>query len=236
MTIAVDHLWFSYDKLPVLEDISLNVKKGEFIGIFGPNGGGKTTFLNLLIGRLKPDSGTLKLLGHSPEEVRDKIGYVPQVKRFDRKFPISVLDVVLQGALSKLSWLGYMPAKVRQHGRDVLQRVGLQHKEKDAFGTLSGGEMQRVLIARALVGDPEILLLDEATAHVDASAAEQIIKILLQLKGEITILMVTHDLQMMVNQAGRLICIQKTLTSYGRQEVCSHFSLGLYHPPKTTDV
>lgn len=235
MSISVKGLSFSYEKLAVLDGVDLEIAPGRFVGIFGPNGGGKTTFLNLLIGQLKPEKGSIILAGKSPKDAITQVGYVPQIRRFDRQFPISVLEVVLQGILSKLSWWGFFTKEQKDKARSALAQVDLLHKEKDSFGTLSGGEMQRALIARALVGEPKILLLDEATAHVDLSTQRQILELLIKLKGSMTILMVTHDLQMIVNEAETLVCINRKLNLYEREEVCRHFSIGLYHPPRKSD-
>lgn len=232
MSIDVHGLSFSYEKTPILENIDCSIPKGRFVGVFGPNGGGKTTFLNLLTGQLDPDAGSISLLGLTPKEARDKVGYVPQMRRFDKQFPITVLEVVLQGALQQLSWWGGFPSLVHQEALAALEKVNLLHKAKDAFGTLSGGEMQRALIARALLGKPEILLLDEATANIDIATQRNILALLASLKGQITILMVTHDLQTIVNETDLMICINRKLTYYQREEVCRHFSIGLYHPPR----
>lgn len=225
MSIAVDDLSFSYDgEHPVLENIQISISSGEFIGIFGPNGGGKTTFLKLLLGLLKPDRGSISI-------DRKHVGYVPQLARFDRQFPISVLEVVLMGCLAESEWWGGIPATSKKKSREAIARLGLEGKENKAFGTLSGGEAQRALIARAIVTDPQILLLDEPTASVDLAAEQEIYQILNALKGKMTILMVTHDLQAIVHKAGRLICIHRQATSFLPSEVCEHFALGLYHPP-----
>jgi zinc transport system ATP-binding protein len=229
LSIAVKNLSFTYEKSPVLEGLNLSVTPGRFVGIFGPNGGGKTTFLKLLIGLLPPRAGEISLLGLSPKEARDQIGYVPQIKRFDKQFPLSVVEVVLQGALAELTWWGSYPKSAYEEALSSLSKVGLLHKAKAAFGTLSGGEMQRVLILRALLGKPKILLLDEATAHIDGQSQEQILELLLELKETVTILMVTHDLQMMLSSAEELICINRSLTPYVKEEVCNHFAVGLYH-------
>ncbi|HSX04668.1 MAG TPA: ABC transporter ATP-binding protein [Rhabdochlamydiaceae bacterium] len=226
MTIEFKDVSFSRDKTVILQHINLLIKKGEFIGIFGPNGGGKTTFLKLLLGLLKPTHGSIKIFGESPESARSRMGYVPQAKLFDLQFPISVLEVVLMGLLSKKN-----DKKAKEKARSALARVNLLDKESKPFGTLSGGQAQRVLIARALVGDPEILLLDEATVSIDADAEKTIYELLTELKGKITILMVTHDLQPILEKAERLLCIQQTLSVYLPQDVCKHFALGLYHPP-----
>ena len=227
MTIEVKDLSFSRDKTNILEHINLTVEQGEFIGIFGPNGGGKTTFLKLLLGLLKPQRGSIKIFGEHPESVRSRMGYVPQAKLFDLQFPISVLEVVLMGLLSE----GPYTKISKEKARSALEKVKLSDKENRPFGTLSGGQAQRVLIARALVGEPEILLLDEPTVSIDAEAEKNIYELLEELKGNITILMVTHDLQPIIAKAERLLCIQKKLSIYLPKEVCEHFAMGLYHPP-----
>lgn len=225
-SIEIKNLSFQYEKDLILENLNLTIEPGEFIGIFGPNGGGKTTFLKLLMGFLNPSQGSIHLQ-------TDKIGYVPQVARFDKQFPISVLEIVLMGFLSKCTWWGAYPAHAKEKARQALQLVGLRDKEKQAFGTLSGGQAQRVLIARAIVGNPEILFLDEPTANIDIEAETIIYQLIEKLRGTMTILLVTHDLQGIINRADRLLCIHRNSTFYAPQEVCRHFSLGLYHMPKT---
>lgn len=229
--IEISNLSFAYEETPILENISVQIKAGEFVGIFGPNGGGKTTFLKLLMGFLKPNQGTLKVCGLPPVAARPHLGYVPQITSFDRQFPISVLEVVLMGCLSELSFFGIFSEKSKQKAKEALQRLGMLEKADQSFGTLSGGQAQRVLIARALVSNPDILLLDEPTASVDGEAEEAIYRLLNELKGKKTILMVTHDLQTITKRVGRLLCIQRGLTSFSPTELCEHFALGLYHPP-----
>jgi zinc transport system ATP-binding protein len=153
--------------------------------------------------------------------------------RFDRDFPITVLNVVMMGCSSKLNWIGQYPPEVREWAEEALERVGLSHKKYASFGTLSGGEAQRVLIARAIVNRPTLLLLDEPTANVDVQAEKQIYDLLLSLKPSMTILMVTHQLQTIVEKVERLICVQRRVTSLKAKEVCEHFALGLYHTPLT---
>lgn len=231
MTLSAQDLAFSYDKrYPVLEEISFTVNQGQFVGIFGPNGGGKTTLLMLLLGLLAPSRGDLKILGTTPEEASSKIGYVPQVRRFDRQFPISVLEVVLQGCLAKHRGFGNFSGEAKRQAIACLEKVGLADKARAPFGTLSGGQIQRTLIARALVSEPELLLLDEATVGVDPEALSEIFKFLIGLKGKITILMVTHDLQAIAKEMDQLFCINRQLTPYSPEQVCEHFALGLYHP------
>lgn len=229
--IKIDHLFFSYEDLPILEDVSIEITSGEFVGIFGPNGGGKTTLLKLIMGLLLPTQGTVELLENGSSLERKKIGYVPQIARFDRDFPISSLEVVMMGCLSRLNRWGWYPKDVREKSLAVLERLGLLHKASSSFGMLSGGEAQRVLIGRAIVGEPKLLLLDEPTASVDAKAEEEIYSLLKELNQTMTILMVSHDLQTVVDKVGRLLCVQRKVSSLHAKELCEHFALGLYHTP-----
>lgn len=232
--VELDHVGFSYQSTPVLSQVSFQIYPGEFVGMIGPNGGGKTTLLKLILGFLKPSQGTLRLFGkplsgqpHSPT----RIAYVPQSMRFDRDFPISVEEVVLSGILSHLHWYGRFSRADRHTARQALDNMGLAHLADAPFGTLSGGQAQRVLIARALVSQPQLLLLDEPTASVDSQAEADIYAILNQLKGKMTILMVTHDLRAAIDQVERVLCVQGSVISLKAEEVCKHFAFGLYHMP-----
>jgi zinc transport system ATP-binding protein len=237
-----DQVNFSYLGAPVLKNLSFQVFPGEFIGVIGPNGGGKTTLLKLILGFLKPNRGSVRFLQksegsiHSPNSPSHissspRLAYVPQSVRFDRDFPISVEEVVLSGLISHLPWYGSFRKKERVKAIEVLENMGLAHLSQSAFGTLSGGQAQRVLIARALVSNPEILLLDEPTASVDSQAEADIYALLNQLKGQMTILMVTHDLAAAIEQVERILCVQGGVISLKPEEVCKHFAFGLYHKP-----
>ncbi|HEX4840418.1 MAG TPA: metal ABC transporter ATP-binding protein [Rhabdochlamydiaceae bacterium] len=230
MAIKSNNLWFQYEDTPILENVSFVIAVGEFVGVFGPNGGGKTTLLKLLLGFLKPQKGSVEILGESPKAAREKMGYVPQISHLDRQFPITVLEVVMMGCLDRSPWHSYTK-DAKEKAREALKDVDMLDFQNDSFGTLSGGQAQRVLIARALVSKPSILLLDEPTASVDATAEESIYKLLHHLKGIMTIVMVTHDLQVMMQQVDRFICVHKEVTSYSQAQVCDHFAQGLYHPP-----
>lgn len=232
--LTIEHVNFHYDKMPTLEDVNIEILEGEFVGIFGPNGGGKTTLLKIIMGLAYPQKGKIRLFGRPPEEIRHCIGYVPQAMHFDRDFPISVLEVVMMGCLRKLTWWGSYPRDVKQKALNALECVGLSHKSKASFGTLSGGEAQRTLIARAIVDSPKLLLLDEPTANIDPQAEQSIHEQLVTLNKTMTILMVTHDLQTIIDKASRLICVQRKVTSLKAKDVCEHFALGLYHTPLTS--
>jgi zinc transport system ATP-binding protein len=230
-SITIEHLSFAYQEVDVLEDVTLHIFPGEFVGIIGPNGGGKTTLLKLLMGFLKPRSGSISLLGKDPLLARAHIGYVPQAMRFDKQFPITVLEVVLLGRLAHLSWYGTYRRGDKEAAMRALERVGMAEYCDRVFGTLSGGQAQRTLIARAIVSDPTLLLLDEPTANIDSKAQNEIYELLQALRGEKTILMVTHDLNVAIHYVQRVVCVQQQVILLKPNEVCEHFALGLYHPP-----
>lgn len=230
-SVLIENVSFSYGKMPILENVDVSIQPGEFVGIFGPNGGGKTTLLKLLLGFLTPNTGKISLLETSPKQARTHIGYVPQAAKIDRQFPITVEEVVQMGCLSKTTFWGLLPQISKQRALDSLEKVKLSHKKNSPFGHLSGGEAQRVLIARALASDPSILILDEPTASVDPSAEEEILAILSSLQGSLTILMVTHDLQTILQKVGKLLCVHRKVHSLAPSEVCEHYGLGLYHSP-----
>ncbi len=224
MVIKFKNLFFSYETVEVLKDVSFEIKQGEYIGIIGPNGGGKTTALNLILGFLSPEKG--EALVAAP---RTRIGYVPQINSYDKEFPISVLEVVLTGSLAKLKWWGGLPEREKIRALELLKEVGCERLESRPFGTLSGGQAQKVLIARALMCDPEILLLDEPTANIDPQS-EQIIFIYLKtLQGKKTILIVTHNFEAIIQNVERVLCFQHVVSSMKPEEVCKHFTIGMYH-------
>ena len=227
--IAFNHVSFSYDQIPVLKDVTFSVEAGEYIGIIGPNGGGKTTALKLLMGFLKPQRGEVFLFNAPSEKGRTKIGYVPQTNAYDKQFPISVLEVVLGGSLSKVSFWGTLPSQEKQRARHLLHEVGLQGMEGRAFGSLSGGQTQKALIARALMCDPEVLLLDEPTANIDPQSEAAIFSYLNTFKGQKTLLIVMHNFDTIVKNVERVLCFQQEVSSMKPGEVCEHFSLGMYH-------
>lgn len=229
--LSTDHLFFSFDKTPLLQDVSFSVSPNEWVAVIGPNGSGKTTLLKLLMGFLKPTQGSISLLGGTPQSAHAYIGYVPQVNMYDQKFPISVLDVVLMGSLSKLTWYGTYPLHVKNKALQALNQVGLKHLQHQPFGTLSGGQAQRVLIARAIINDPKILFLDEPTANIDPETQKLILKLLHSLKSSMTIVMVTHHLQTFIQHIDKVLCIQNTLTEFQPDQICEHFALGVFHTP-----
>lgn len=230
--IEVHDLTFGYTKNePVLENVSFAIEENEFIGVIGPNGGGKSTLCKLLMGFLRPWQGSIVIQEKVPTNYPNGIAYVPQNLRYDKLFPISVFEIVLQGRLSHLSFFGTYSKEDHKKALYALELVNLIEFKDVPFGTLSGGQMQRALIARALCSDPQILILDEPTANVDIEREQDVYELLLSLRKELTILMITHDIQAVIQHVSRVLCVQKHVVTFEPKHLCEHFALGLYHYP-----
>lgn len=218
MTYAVelDDVSVNYGEVEALKSIKLQVEKGSFLGIIGPNGGGKTTLLKVILGLIKPANGSVKVMGCSLNQAVDQIGYVPQISNFDRSFPINVLDVVLMARLGgRVRFFHQYQKEDVQKAEAILEQLNLLHLKKRQIGKLSGGQLQRVLIARGLAVEPEILLLDEPTANVDASSTSQIYELLKELNKEKTIIVVTHDMAAVSSYFDSLACLNEKLYHHG---------------------
>jgi zinc transport system ATP-binding protein len=189
-----------------LEGVDFTVSRGESLCMIGPNGGGKSTLAKLILGLLEPDRGRISIFGQKPRDARTRIGYVPQAMRFDPLFPIAALDIVLMGRLNHLS-VGHYSKACRDAARAALSEVGLAGYERRPFSALSGGERQRVMVARALACEPEILLLDEPTANIDLTIEAALIETLVSLRSRMTILMITHDLDLVSSIGDSVLCV-----------------------------
>ncbi|MBD3422345.1 MAG: ATP-binding cassette domain-containing protein [Chitinivibrionales bacterium] len=207
--LQFSHVCFSYGHEEVLCDIDFAIEDHWFVGIVGPNGGGKTTLLRLALGLEKPGSGTVRLLGSTPAENRKHAGYVMQHQQFDERFPISVVDVVLMG-LSQGCKIGFFGKHGVKSALDVLDQVGIADLANRQFAQLSGGQRQRVLIAQALVGKPRLLMLDEPTANIDSEGEAAIHELLRRLAGEQTILMVSHNINTVLECATHVLCVNRS--------------------------
>ncbi|WP_267384185.1 metal ABC transporter ATP-binding protein [Cyanobacterium sp. uoEpiScrs1] len=208
--ISLNHVWVKYNQTPVLEDINLTVYEGDFIGIIGPNGGGKTTLLKLILGLISPFQGNVKIMGRRVCSGRQYIGYVPQVLEFDQDFPVRVADVVKMGRLGKRRLLHRYNAKDEAIVNHSLEQVGIVELRNRPIGQLSGGQRQRVYIARALASEPRILLLDEPTASVDYKIKSSIYELLKDINQYITILLISHDI-------GEILTYVKSIGSLNRR-------------------
>ena len=192
--IQLENVSFSYGGNDVLHEVNLTLDPGAFLAVIGPNGGGKTTLIKLMLGLLTPKSGSVKILGADPTRAIPKVGYVPQHTLFEAGFPITVLDVVLLGLdRSHSRRLGFFK-RFRHKAMEILGKVDMQHFSDRRFDELSGGQRQRVLVARALMADPELLLFDEPTANIDPSGKLCLFELLTGLSKGLTVVMVSHDL------------------------------------------
>jgi zinc transport system ATP-binding protein len=226
--VEIEDLWFSYGSQTVLENVTLSLGEREFISFIGPNGGGKTTLLKLLLGLLRPDRGRVRVLGTSALEARPRVGYAPQHLLFDTRFPVSVMDVVLMGRLGKTSCLGFYRRRDREAALQALEEVELTGFGKRPFSELSGGERQRVLIARSLASSPELLLLDEPTASLDAGAEEGVNALLRSLTQRMTVIMVSHDVAVVSESVDKVVCIQTTVAMHPTAELTGEMIRALY--------
>jgi len=226
--IEVRDVTFAYSGPPVLAGVTLCIQPRDFVAIVGPNGGGKSTLLKLMLGLLTPDSGTVRLLGVEPAHARRRIGYMPQFAQLDPRFPVTVMDIVLMGRLHGGLQFGPYSAGDRRVAREALRDVGLDDLRNRSIQSLSGGQRQRVLIARALACEPEILMLDEPSANLDVRIEEQLYDLLRTLNRRLTILLVSHDVGFVSQYVQRVVCVNRTLQSHITSDVTGEVIRQLY--------
>jgi zinc transport system ATP-binding protein len=229
--VSLQNLYVEYDRQPALEDINLEVKQKDYLGIIGPNGGGKTTLLKTLLGLVKPVKGKALIFGKSPAQAHSHIGYVPQYTNFDREFPIDVWNVVLMGRLGKARLLKRFSDTDREIAEAVLAQMGILEFKNRQIGRLSGGQLQRVLIARALASKPDILLLDEPTASIDAESETGLYEILRQLNQSMTIILVSHDIGAISRHVNSIACLNRTLYHHGSKDLTPEVIESVYGCP-----
>jgi zinc transport system ATP-binding protein len=217
---------YAYDGPLVLSNVDLQVPEGEFLGIVGPNAGGKSTLLKLILGLIEPSAGSVRVLGRSPVRARRCIGYVPQYPSFARDFPITVEQVVLMGRLG--GWFGRYSANDRVVARRAMAETEIDHLAGRHIQHLSGGQLQRVLVARALAAEPEILLLDEPTANIDQRMESDIFDLLRSLNDRMTILVVSHDVAFISGYVHRVACLNRTLVCHETETIDGHTIQELY--------
>jgi len=218
--IDIDNVSFSYNGECVVSEVSLRVAKGEFLALLGPNGGGKTTLLKLMLGLLTPETGQIRILGHRPGKVRKRIGYVPQYTLFNPGFPITVEQVTLLGITRNRFSIGpgYSSAE-RAQARRALERVDIAHLHETPVQSLSGGQLQRVLIARALINNPEIILFDEPTSSIDPHGTYCFYEMLSRLGDNLTIVLVSHDISVTAPIIDSVACVNRQLIYNNKPEL-----------------
>jgi zinc transport system ATP-binding protein len=219
---------FSYDGEPILKAVDLDIDERDFVTIVGPNGGGKTTLLKLILGLIHPTAGTVRVFGRSPADARARIGYVPQHSQADQSFPVRVLDVVLTGRLDRRRVFGgYSPAD-REAAIEALREVELCDHAARPFAALSGGLRQRTLIARALASQPDVLLMDEPTANLDVMMEGELYALLRRLHERLTILLVTHDLGFVSDFSKTVVCVKRTIAVHPTGELTGDLISEMY--------
>jgi zinc transport system ATP-binding protein len=217
--IQIENLDFSYGAVSVLKNADLTLREREFVSIVGPNGGGKTTLLKIILGLLEPQSGSISVFGKSPAIGRKQIGYLPQYANLDPKFPVTARDVVLMGRLGQTRGFGFYTRTDKDAAHAMLARVGLDKLRNRPISDLSGGQRQRVLIARALVSEPRLLLLDEPTSSLDDYVEQELYDLLQELNKELTIAVVSHDVAYVSRYVEKVICVNREVHTHPVSEI-----------------
>ncbi|MFW3146472.1 MAG: metal ABC transporter ATP-binding protein [Thermoplasmatota archaeon] len=207
--IEIRGLTAGYDGEAILKDVDLEIDHGEFFGLIGPNGGGKSTLLKVILGLIKPMQGRVRIYGEPPEKGRRHVGYVPQYTTFDKDFPITVMNVAMMGRRRNKGLRPFYSPKDKEAAIKALEEVGMWEFRRKQINELSGGQKQRVYIARALAMDPRVLLLDEPTASIDAKMEESIYKLLREINRDRTIVLVTHDIGVISSHVDTVACMNR---------------------------
>ncbi len=230
--IELEDVWAGYESDRVLEAVNFRMVAGDYVGLIGPNGGGKTTLVKVILGLIKPERGSVRVMGVSPEKGRQFIGYVPQIQQDDKAFPIKVWDVVSMGRLKPdlLHNLSLKDADKKIVERS-LRQMDILDLAKRSINELSGGQRQRVTIARALATEPKILLLDEPTSSVDSRSSSQLYDLLADLNQSISILLISHDLTAISTYVKTIGCVNRRLVYNGQKEITSEMLSSAYECP-----
>ncbi|WP_372796269.1 metal ABC transporter ATP-binding protein [Pontiella sp.] len=226
--IQIENVNFSYGPVAVLENANVSIGEKEFISVVGPNGGGKTTLLKLMLGLLEPQAGSVSVFGKVPALGRKWIGYLPQYTNLDARFPVNAMDVVLMGRLGKTRPFGFYSRADREAARAMLARVGLQDLQHRPLAALSGGQQQRVLIARALVSEPKLLLLDEPSSSLDDYVEQELFDLLQELNKELTIIVVSHDVAYVSRYVEKVICVNREVHTHPVAEIDENIIHDMY--------
>ncbi|MBF0275220.1 MAG: ABC transporter ATP-binding protein [Nitrospinae bacterium] len=219
--IEVKDLSFTRDGKIILEKLNFCVDRGLFVGLIGPNGGGKTTFLQMLLGKLKPTSGEIKILGEPPVLKQGLVGFVPQRNVIDWTFPVNCLEVVLMGAYGKLGIFKQVTQEIKNRALKLLEKIGALDYAYTPIGELSGGQQQRIFICRALISKPEIILLDEPTTGLDSHGQNSFLEFIKMVQQEfkLTAIMVSHDISQLQNHADQIACLNKKMHWHNKAEL-----------------
>ncbi len=217
--VSIEDLQVRLDGRTVLEEVFLEVEVGDFLGLIGPNGGGKTTLLQAILGLIKPSRGRVLVFGMNPEAARTRVGYLPQKSLFDQKFPVSSVEVVMMGRYGRKGLFGRYCAEDKDAALAALAAVGMEEHADREIGALSGGQQQRIFVARALVSEPDLLLLDEPATGIDSSRQREFYELLRDLNEKMTIIMVSHDISAVSTYVKKIACVNRKLYYHGSKEL-----------------
>ncbi|BCS90103.1 metal ABC transporter ATP-binding protein [Pseudodesulfovibrio sediminis] len=230
--VEIEEVNYSVGQVPILENVNLHVEAGDYMAVLGPNGGGKSTLLKLILGLIHPDSGTVKVLGAPAGQAGGRIGYLPQHTHVAKSFPITVVEAVCMGLIKPgfggISGLS-PSAEERDRALAALEQVNMADFARRSLSGLSGGQRQRVFIARALVDDPKLLMLDEPTASVDSASRNALFELLVELNTKMTVIMVSHDISSLASGVKSVVCVNRGLHHHHAPEVTDdmyHLSYG----------
>ena len=227
--VSIQNLNVYYAQHQALKNVNLEVEEGAFLGILGPNGGGKSTLIKAVAGSI-PYSGTIKIFG-APRNF-SCLGYMPQSSDLNRKYPINVLEVCMSAYLRKKRHFFYRYTKaMHEEAMECLCLLGIEHLAKRTIAELSGGEFQKLLLARTILTDPKLLLLDEPTANIDPRSSEHIFEVLAGLNKKMTIIMVTHDLSAVASCVKSIACLSQTLIYHGEPRLNADILTKMYGCP-----
>lgn len=228
--IEIKDLWFSFNGRPVLQAVNMALYRKGFLALIGPNGGGKTTLLRLMLGLLEPKRGSVRIFGEEPKQVAHRVGYVPQNVHINKKFPVTVLDVVLMGRLRPGAGWSRHSAADRKAAEQALEKTGMLDIRHRRVGELSGGQLQRVFIARALVSSPELLFLDEPTASLDTDGETEFYTLLKEINRAVAIVLVTHDMLVISSHVKSVACVNQRVHTHDEAEITDEM-MGMLHCP-----
>ncbi len=229
IVIAVRDVDFSYDRHNlILEGATFDILKHEFAAVIGPNGGGKTTLLKLILGLIEPSRGTLRVFDGRVANARRRIGYMPQYPRLDHDFPVTVMDVVLMGRLGQTRVMGPFRRTDIEAAEAALEETSCFDLRNRPFSALSSGQRQRILISRALASDPELLMLDEPTSNLDPSVQDDIQDLLHTLNERMTIIVVSHDVAFVSKYVEKVVCVNRTVALHPTSEMKGELITMLY--------